>query len=459
MGTDATLSDGEDALSSHDKGAFSMQEMVFQPSQRPEAEELRGYIGRSVRVHGYVHKIRMMSGFAFVLLRTKRSVLQCLYVPLEAVFPLEEIREGDCVIAEGTLEAEERSRAGCELHLRHCRVLSRPAGEPAVVISGKDLLTSFDNRFACRALTLRHEKERAVFLVQNALTRGMRRFLQGQRFCEIHTPKIVQEGVEGGANLFAVDYFGRQAYLAQSPQAYKQMMVGPLERVFEIAPAYRAEQHDTSRHLSEFISVDLEMGFIDGFEDVMRMEAGMLEDAMACVREECGPELALLGASVPSPGAIPALRFDEGKRLAGVEGAERDDLSPEEERRIGAYAKAETGSDFVFVTHYPSAKRPFYAMDDPADERYTLSFDLLFRGEEITTGGQRIHDHAAQVRKMRRRGMDPAAFSHYLLAHHSGLPPHGGLGLGLERLTAQLLGLPNVRQACLFPRDQLRLVP
>ncbi len=295
------------------------------------------------------------------------------------------------------------------------------------------------------------------------MCRAFREYLHSQGFTEIHTPKIVHAGAEGGSNIFRLDYFGRKAFLAQSPQFYKQTMVGVFERVFEIAPVFRAEKHNTPRHLNEYTSLDFEMGFIDHFSDIMDMETGFLQYAMALLKREYAADAARLGIEIPDVSRIPAVRFDEAKRLAaeryGYRIRDPYDLEPEEEVHIGRYAKEEWGSDFVFVTHYPSKKRPFYAMDDPADPRYTLSFDLLFRGMEVTTGGQRIHDYRQQVDKMLARDMHPEEFESYLMIHKHGMPPHGGIGLGLERLTARLCGLENVRSATLFPRDQGRLEP
>lgn len=240
-------------------------------------------------------------------------------------------------------------------------------------------------------------------------------------------------------------------------------MAGVFERVFEIGPVFRAEKHATPRHLNEYTGLDFEMGYIDSFYDVIEMEAGYLRHAMELLAEEYAGELELLGAELPAADRIPCLRFDDAKRLAAERygGRSRDpyDLEPEEEARIGRYAKEELGSDLVFVTHYPSKKRPFYAMDDPDAPRYTLSFDLLFRGMEVTTGGQRVHGYAEQLAKLEARGMDPADFESYLMIHKYGMPPHGGLGIGLERLTMQLCGLDNIRHASLFPRDRTRLDP
>ena len=240
-------------------------------------------------------------------------------------------------------------------------------------------------------------------------------------------------------------------------------MVGVFDRVFETAPVFRAEKHNTKRHLNEYTSLDFEMGYIDGFEDIMEMETGFLQYTMELLKTSYAKELELLKIKLPDVASIPRVRFDEAKQRV-AEKYNRQfrnpfDLEPEEEVLIGQYFKEEYGSDFVFVTHYPSKKRPFYAMDDPADETYTLSFDLLFRGLEITTGGQRIHDYNKLMEKIAKRGMETEGMESYLSAFKYGMPPHGGLGIGLERLTMQLIGEDNVREATLFPRDLSRLEP
>ena len=428
-----------------------------------EAEELKKYIGRTVRIHGMIYKIRRMSDFAFVLLRTKRAVVQCVYSAEYSGFPLELLKEESAVCVEAKVIAEERSKAGYELQLLKAEVLSVPKELPPIVINNKKVDTSMENLLNYRPVTLRNEKQRAVFKLQEGICRAIREFLYAERFTEVHTPKIVAEGAEGGANIFKLDYFGQQAYLAQSPQFYKQMMVGVLERVFEIAPVFRAEKHDTARHLNEYTSVDFEMGFIERFEDIMQMETKMLRYVMRHLAEQYEPELTLLKVALPEITEIPVIRFIEAKELIAKEYRREikdyEDFEPEEEKLLCELVKKQTGSEFVFVTHYPSAKRPFYAMDAPENTQETLSFDLLFRGLEVTTGGQRIHEYEAQVEKMLSRGMQTEKFESYLMMHKYGMPPHGGLGLGLERLTAKLLGFENVRYATLFPRDINRVTP
>ena len=416
--------------------------------------------GQQVTVHGAVHALRRLGGIAFLTLRMADGLLQCVCPP-EA--EPEGLGEECAVRVTGLVRPEERAPGGRELAVESVEVLSRPAAPMPVPVAKRKLNLSLDTELALRPVVLRAQRERAVFRIQAGLSRAFREYLTTQDFTEIHTPKIVHAGAEGGSNIFRLDYFGRKAFLAQSPQFYKQTMVGVFERVFEVAPVFRAEKHSTQRHLNEYTSLDFEMGYIRSFEEVMDMEAGFLKYAVDLLGRECSRELALLGVELPKADQIPVVRFDEAKRLAAEKygRAIRDpfDLEPEEEHNIGRYFKEEYGADFVFVTHYPTKKRPFYAMDDPEDPRYTLSFDLLFRGMEVTTGGQRIHGYQQQVDKMLSKGMHPEEFESYLMIHKHGMPPHGGLGIGLERLTAQLCGLDNVRRASLFPRDRSRLEP
>ena len=419
-----------------------------------------GLNNRPVTVHGAVHALRDMGGVVFLTLRMARGSVQCVCAP--DVLP-QGLREECCVELSGAVRAEPRAPGGVEVAVETAAVLSRPAAPMPVPLGKRKLGLSLDTGLPLRPAVLRHPRERAVFKLQEGLARAFRDYLTGEGFTEIHTPKIVHAGAEGGSNIFRLDYFGKKAYLAQSPQFYKQTMAGVYERVFEIGPVFRAEKHATPRHLNEYTGLDLEMGYIRSFYDIMEAETGYLRHAMALLGREYRPELEILGVELPAADSIPCLRFDDAKRLAaekyGCRIRDPFDLEPEEEARIGRYVKEEYGSDFVFVTHYPSKKRPFYAMDDPDDLKYTLSFDLLLRGLEVTTGGQRIHGYAEQVAKMEARGMDPAEFESYLMIHKHGMPPHGGLGIGLERLTMQLCGLDNIRYASLFPRDRTRMEP
>ena len=435
------------------------EEQTLSLAQLKEPERL----GQTVQVQGAVHALRDMGNVAFVVLRRRDGLVQCVYEEGVTKFNLKDIREAATVEVTGKLEASEKAPGGVEIRLLDVRVLSMPEAPLPLVISKWKLNTSLEARLNYRSISLRNIRERAKFKVQEGLVRGFREFLYQQGFTEIHTPKIGAKGAEGGSNLFRLDYFHRPAVLEQSPQLYKQMMVGVFDRVFETGPVFRAEKHNTKRHLNEYTSLDFEMGYIEGFEDVMAMETGFLQYAMELLKKDYAKELSILDVSLPEVSRIPAIRFDEAKEKVAEKYQRKIrnpfDLEPEEEQLIGRYAKEEWGADFVFVTHYPSKKRPFYAMDDPEDERYTLSFDLLFRGLEVTTGGQRIHDYQMLLEKLEKRGMTEEGLETYLDTFKHGMPPHGGLGIGMERLTMQLLGEENVRETTLFPRDLSRLVP
>ena len=421
-------------------------------------------IGQKVKVNGAVHTIRHMGNVAFVILRKREGLLQGVYEEGVSGFSLKDVREADTVEVEGILEQNEKAPNGIEIRMESIRILSEPASEMMpLAISKWKLNTSLDAKLNYRSIALRNIRERAKFKIQEGITRAFRDFLYEQGFTEIHTPKIGARSAEGGANLFRLEYFHRPAILQQSPQLYKQMMVGVYDRVFETAPVFRAEKHNTKRHLNEYTSLDFEMGYIDGFEDIMAMETGFLQYMTALLAKDYQRELKVLNITLPNVEKIPAVRFDEIKQKVSEKYDRRIknpfDLEPEEEQLISQYAKEEWDSDFVFVTHYPSKKRPFYAMDDPEDTRYTLSFDLLYKGMEITTGGQRIHDYRMLCEKLEARGMETEGLTHYLDTFKHGMPPHGGLGIGLERLTMKLVGEDNVRETTLFPRDLSRLEP
>ena len=421
------------------------------------------YLEKPVKVNGVIHTIRDMGDVAFVVLRKREGLLQCILEQRLIPSELKELKEGDTIEVAGTVKKEERAPHGMEICIDKIRILSRPAAPIPLPISKWKMNASLEVRLNMRPIALRNIRERAKFKLQEGVVRGFREFLQIQGFTEIRTPKIGAKGAEGGSNLFKLDYFHRPAVLAQSPQFYKQMMVGVFDRVFETAPVFRAEKHNTKRHLNEYTSLDFEMGYIDGFEDIMGMETGYLQYMLELLEREYAKELKILGITLPKADQIPAVRFDRVKEMVAEKYGRKIknpyDLEPEEEVLIGELFKADYAADFVFVTHYPSKKRPFYAMDDPADERFTLSFDLLFRGMEITTGGQRIHDYGMLLNKIKTRGMTTEGMEQYMDTFKYGMPPHGGLGIGLERLTMKLLDEENVRETTLFPRDLGRLEP
>jgi len=346
------------------------------------------------------------------------------------------------------------------------RIISQPVEPPPIAINSKDIYSTarLDTLLKHRAISLRNPEIRAIFKVQAEITAAFRNFCIQQDFTEISTPKIVSCATEGGSELFPVQYFEQKAYLAQSPQLYKQMMVGSgMERVFEVGKAYRAESHNTARHINEFVSLDYEMGFIEDEQDVIQMEVELLKHTFRHVRETCADELEMYNVSAPEITEIPQIRLAEAKekmrQLHGISDGVEGDLTPDEERKLCEYTYREYGSELVYVTYYPRSKRPAYAMPDNEDPNLTRSFDLLFRGLEVTTGGQRIHQYDLLVESLQNRGLDIADFESYLEAFKYGMPPHGGLAIGAERLTMKLLKLKNIREACLFPRDRTRLEP
>ncbi len=426
--------------------------------------------GDFVEVSGMVHNVRVTKWGGFLILRKSRGLLQCV-VSDPAL--LEGISRECAVTVTGTVQdAKIKDKAvfynTIEIAVQTITILSRPSTTEVVDMNALkfgDEETLLRFKFDNRQVTLRNPRDMAILKVQSTIAKAFADYLVDHDFTQIFTPKIVSEGAEGGANVFRMDYFGKQVYLAQSPQFYKQIGVGVYERVFEIAPAYRAEKHNTSRHLNEYISLDVEMGFIKGQEDVMALEADLLRYIIATIGTKCAHELELLGATLPKlEASIPTWKLSEVHEILFNEHLTEDhrgedDLAPEEERAICKYALEKYGSDFVFVTHFPSQHRAFYAMDDPTDPTLTLSFDLLMKGLEITSGGQRMHDEADYRRKMEARGMNPDNFRFYLDTFRNGMPPHGGFAIGLERITACFLDIANVKECSMFPRDINRVAP
>ena len=436
------------------KGTKVVEKTKFQEFIEKEA-------GETTVVEGAVHSIRDMGEIEFIILRTREGLIQTVGDGNTDI--CQNVQEGDCIRVTGVVRDEERAPHHKELKIEKVETLSKTTAPMPLPIGKWTLNTSLEAKLNRRAIALRNIKERASFRIQEALVKAFRDYLYQQGFTEIHTPKIGAKSAEGGANMFKLSYFYHPAVLQQSPQLYKQMMVGVFDRVFETGPVFRAEKHNTRRHLNEYISLDFEMGYIDSFFDICTMEVGYLQYAMKLLQTEYERELKLLNITLPNVEKVPYVRFDEAKQLVAEKYNRKIrnpfDLEPEEEELIGKYFKEEYQSDFVFVTHYPAKKRPFYALDDPQDDRYTLSFDLLYKGVEVTTGGQRVHDYEKLLEKIEQKGMTPEGLEQYLDAFRFGMPPHGGIGIGLERLTMQLIGADNIREACLFPRDMSRLEP
>lgn len=411
-----------------------------------------------ISLDGCVHRIKDMGAISFIIIRTGQFLVQCVYEDGKCGFELPALKTGDNVRIKGKTRTEERAYNGVEIVLESVEILSRPNSEYPLSVFKNNLGCGIETNLDYRSVALRNIAERSIFKIQQGIADAFREFMKSQSFTEVHTPKIVAQGAEGGANIFKLKYFGQDAFLAQSPQFYKQTCVAFFDRVFEIGPVFRAEKHNTTRHLNEYIGLDFEMGYIDSMYDVMAMETAMLKYMMDYLKANYARELSILHSELPEIDEIPSITFDEAMEILGFSSLKAD-LDPDDEIKLCEYSAEKYGSEFIFVSHFPKTKRPFYAMDDRENPKAALSFDLLFRGLEITTGGQRIHDYDEQVEKMERMGLDPAEFKTYLDIHKYGMPPHGGLGIGLERLTMKLLGLHNIRQASMFPRDANRILP
>ncbi|WP_199755177.1 aspartate--tRNA(Asn) ligase [Amycolatopsis sp. WAC 04197] len=411
------------------------------------AADLSRHVGGRVRIAGWVHRRRRLKTVTFLVIRDRSGLTQVVLA--EPGGPPEET----VVEVEGLVTANPQAPGGLELTEPAVGLLSEPAEPPPFALYRPSVPAALPTVLDNAPVALRHPRLKEVFAITAASVAGFRSALDGLGFTEIHTPKIVSSATESGANVFGIDYFGRRAFLAQSPQFYKQALVGVFERVYEVGPVFRAEPHDTARHLAQYTSLDAELGFVGDHRDVM----AVLREAIA------GMAAAVPETGVEVPEAIPEVHFTEAQelvaRLSDEDPRGEPDLAPAHERLLSDWALREHGSEFLFVTGYPMAKRPFYTHPDPARPGYSNSFDLLFRGLELVTGGQRLHRHADYVSALTARGESAEPYRDYLAVFAHGMPPHGGFALGLERWTARLLGLPNVRQATLFPRDLHRLTP
>lgn len=432
--------------------------------QRIYSNEIKDHIGERVWLMGWLHHYRKLSEISFLILRDKEGTAQIVlggqgengeetdHIPHESV-----------VSVEGRVVAEAQAPGGCEIHDARISVVSPAVEVPVFDMFRPQIRAHLPTMLDHAALSLRHPRQRALWKMAAASMAGFRAALTGRGFTEIQTPKIVATATESGANVFKLDYFGRPAYLAQSPQFYKQTMVGVFERVFEVGPVFRAEPHSTPRHLNEYVSMDMEMGFIQDHRDVMLILTEVIREMVGAVGKESAA-LSITRTQLPEvPGTIPSIHFTEAKRMyveaTGADVINEPDLDSSEEMWLGEWAKREYSSEFVFVVGYPMVKRPFYTHPDPERPQYSNSFDLLFRGLELVTGGQRLHLYGDYVEALQGRGIEPEVFSSYLEAFKYGMPPHGGFAIGLERWVARLAGIANVRETALFPRDQGRVEP
>jgi nondiscriminating aspartyl-tRNA synthetase len=434
--------------------------------ERVRTTELAAHVGREVRLLGWLHALRRMGGINFLIVRDGWGLAQAVVEDEAALAPLRAADAGvESVIAvEGLAVTAPQAPGGVEVRGPRIAVITPVTEPPPVTVNKREIRASLTTLLDHAVITYRHPRQRAVLRLAAGVMAGFRAALTARGFTEIQTPKIVATATESGANVFRLDYFGRPAYLAQSPQLYKQIMVGVFERVFEVGPVFRAEPHDTTRHVNEYVSLDVEMGFIEDHFTVMALAREVLAAIFETLRTGYAPELQLLAADVPPvPDPIPHVHFSEAQELiarhTGVDVRGEPDLSPQDERWLGEWAKAHYGSEFLFVTGYPLAKRPFYTHPDPARPGFSNSFDLLFRGTELITGGQRLHRYQDYLDALARAGLPVEPFAFYLEAFRYGMPPHGGFAIGAERLLMQLLGLPNIRLATAFPRDLHRLTP
>jgi len=415
--------------------------------------------GGQVRIEGWVHRRRMLATVTFLIVRDRSGLAQVVVREPEALEMVRGCGEETVVAVTGTATPNPAAPGGVEVTQPRITPLSEPAQTPPAELWRPALDTGLPVLLDHAAVTWRHPAQRARWELAAASLHGFRSALDGLGFTEIQTPKLVPSATESGANVFGVDYFGRPAYLAQSPQFYKQAMVGVFERVYETGPVFRAEPHDTARHLAEYVSLDAEIGFITGHGDVLAVLRHALAGMTAAIAAQAQPAADRLGITVPRvPEQIPVIHFRDALKLAGAP-ADQPDLAPAQEQAVGEWAAQAHGSDFIAVEGYPMAKRPFYTHPQPGDARWSNSFDLIFRGLELVTGGQRLHRHSDYLAAIRARGEDPAAYAGYLEAFAHGMPPHGGFAIGLERWTARLTQADNIREVTLFPRDLHRLTP
>jgi nondiscriminating aspartyl-tRNA synthetase len=434
--------------------------------ERIRTTELAAQVGQRVRVSGWLNTLRRLGGITFLVIRDGWGIVQAVAEKETDLAPLTEAEAGveSVITVEGTVTSSPQAPGGLELQSIVIEVIVPVKEPPPLTLSKREMKAAQPTLLDHAVVSNRHVARRAVLRLGAAIMTGFRRTLDTRGFTEIQTPKIVASATESGANVFTLDYFGRPAYLAQSPQFYKQIMVGVFERVYEIGPVFRAEPHDTSRHVNEYVSLDTEFGFIQNHFTVMAVLRDVIAGILVALQETCSAELELLQVQMPTvPEQVPHIHFSEAQeliyRLHTVDVRGEPDLSPQDERWLGEWAQQEFGSEFLFVTGYPMRKRPFYTHPDPQRPEYSNSFDLLFRGTELVTGGQRLHRYDDYLRALEQAHLPVEPFESYLEAFRYGMPPHGGFAIGLERLIMQLVGLSSVKLATTFPRDMHRLAP
>ena len=413
-----------------------------------------------VMLRGWVHKIRDLSHVSFLMLRDKSGIIQLVCTKEQ----IKGLRLENSIEVIGVIRENDKALNGMEIEVYSIEVTGKVYYDklPFEIQGYKDK-ASLETQLDYRTISLRIPKKKAIFKVQNEIEEAFRSYFKTNEFEEIHTPKIINSGTEGGSEMFTVNYFNKRAFLAQSPQFYKQMMVGAgFERVYEVGYAYRAELHNTWRHLNEYVSLDVEMGFIEDEKELMDVEENFLRYLYKHLKSTCAAELKMFDVELPDELNIPRIPLAEVQEILLKEFNKKSpvgNIDNEGEALFHKYVKEKYNCDFVFLTEYPTIKRPMYAMECEDNSEMTKSFDLIFKGVEITTGGQRIHDYEMLKAKMERLGLKIEDFAFYLDTFKYGMPPHGGFAIGLERITMQILGLSNIREASLFPRDMKRLEP
>jgi nondiscriminating aspartyl-tRNA synthetase len=431
--------------------------------ERVLANELPEHVGARVTVMGWLHNLRRLGRVNFLILRDRTGLLQAV-LGAEQLEALEGLQMESVLELTGLVVEAPAVALGVELNDVELKVITPVTAVLPFELNKPHIIASLPVFLDHAVVGQRHLRQRAILRIAAGIVAGFRKTLDTQGFTEIFSPKIVASATESGANVFQLDYFGQPAFLAQSPQFYKQIMVGVFERVFEVTPVFRAEPHSTSRHVNEYVSLDVEFGFIKDHFSVMELLTDVLRGILAHLRQRYADELELLDVELPTIGeSIPWIYYPDAQELIyqreGIDVRGEPDLAPEHERALGKWAKEEYGSDFVFVPGYPMAKRPFYTHPDPNDPTFSNAFDLLFRGMELVTGGQRLHNYEDYIAAASKAGYPLAPYETYFECFKYGMPPHGGFAIGLERFVTQLLGAENIKWVTLFPRDLTRLQP
>lgn len=438
--------------------------------QRTLARDIASQIGETATVMGWLHKKRLLGGLNFISVRDRSGLVQSLIEDKTELEKLRGLQVGTVLALTGQVVQDDRAPGGAELHDVQVEVFTPVTDEPPIEIDKPipHKPENLENLFEYRVLNIRNLQEQKIFKIRSNVMRHLRQFLVDQEFVEIDTPKLLAGATEGGAEVFKLDYFGKEATLAQSPQFYKQIMVGAFERVFEIGHSYRAEPSATTRHLTELTMLDIEMGFVKNHDEVLNMVGELTMHTLRQVYDEMAEELKSLNApelKLPATAdQIPRFSIAEIHELyekqTKTKVEDLKDLSPDEERFIADYAKKKFGSDLVFAINFPKSAAKFYHKVNE-DEAVAYWGDLIFRGVELATCPLRQEDYHTMIEQMKAAGMDVdhPGFKYYLQAFQFGLPPHGGCGFGVDRLVQKTIGLANVKEACLFPRDINRLTP